>query len=409
MSNSTLSLISQNWFLSEPAFYSLYCLQQLEENVRMECTFRCGQGKIQYNPLLLNKLNYKQAEQQLRIELIRLFLGHPYQRQPQGCSHEARALGSDCTIADGYCMLREKFPLQGPDFYHLPLGEHYEFYAKEIQKLHNKDNDGSNQNTTASQNKAGQSDSSSGPNGQSNVASTDTANSQTSQNKDKSDQSGLWEEDALRSAQLHDLIARTNDWGTIPADIVTRIEASTKARLNPNLVMEGFRSTVLSQQRQLTRMRPNRRTQFLQMGSTRQFDTRILIGVDVSGSISDETLSDFYSSILRLFRYGIAQIDTVQFDAALGDITPLECAKRTITVTGRGGTDFQPIIDLATERQRSNTQIYDGLLIFTDGQAPPPQVPARHLPILWVTPTEADWRNHHLWMDHSGRSCWLNI
>ena len=89
----TLKLLSENWFLQEPAFFSLLCQQQLEENVRMECAIRCGQGRIEYNPLLLSKKNYAEVEQLMRVEMIRLFLKHPYERQPEGCSKEAISIG----------------------------------------------------------------------------------------------------------------------------------------------------------------------------------------------------------------------------------------------------------------------------------------------------------------------------
>ena len=131
----TLKLLSENWFLQEPAFFSLLCQQQLEENVRMECAIRCGQGRIEYNPLLLSKKNYAEVEQLMRVEMIRLFLKHPYERQPEGCSKEAISIGSDITIGDGYCMLhKDKLPVHDPAFYHLPLGQYFEWYAKQIQQ-----------------------------------------------------------------------------------------------------------------------------------------------------------------------------------------------------------------------------------------------------------------------------------
>ena len=100
----------------------------------MECAFRCGQGKIEYNPLILSHKNYAEVEQLMRVEMIRLFLKHPYERQPEGCSKEALSIGLDITIGDGYCMLhKDKLPVRDPGFYHLPLGQYYEWYAKQIQ------------------------------------------------------------------------------------------------------------------------------------------------------------------------------------------------------------------------------------------------------------------------------------
>lgn len=384
--------LSDDWFLREPAFFALYCQQQLEENARMDCALRCGQGKIEYNPLILKHKNYAEFEQLMRIEMIRLYLKHPYEREPEGCSREAMAIGSNITIADGYCMLKkEKLPLHDPSYYHLPLGMYYEWYAKEISKQEEKGNSPKqkqeNQQNINNQQR------------QNNSKKNDNNNNQYLEGT--SDLSELWREDSLQRQKINDLIERTTDWGTIPSDVIERIKASTHARINNHLIWQGFRSAILKSQRQLSRMRPNRRTGFLQMGNTRQFSTRLLVAVDVSGSISTETLEDFYSSINRLFRYGSVDIDICQFDAVIGSVHTMQQAKTEIEVQGRGGTSFQPVIDYI-----ANHPEYDGLLILTDGQAPAPVIPPHfHSHVLWVCQDKAAYNACHEWMEKSGRCC----
>lgn len=392
--------LSDDWFLREPAFFALYCQQQLEENVRMECALRCGQGRIEYNPLILKHKNYAEFEQLMRIELIRLFLKHPYEREPEGCSREAMAIGSNITIADGYCMLKkEKLPLHEPSYYHLPLGMYYEWYAKEISKQENKE-DSQKKNNQSDQDKGNQQDN---KNNNSNNKSDDNNNNTKEYLEGSSDLSELWREDSLQRQKIDDLIERTTDWGTIPADVVERIKASTKARISNHLIWQGFRSAILKSQRQLTRMRPNRRTGFLQMGNTRQFCTKLLVAIDVSGSITSETLENFYSSVNRLFRYGSVEIDVCLFDADLGPIIPMKRAKTEIEIEGRGGTSFQPIIDYIMNRPE-----YDGLLILTDGQAPVPTIPRHfHTHLLWVCQDKQSYDAYHEWMEKSGRCCYL--
>ena len=91
--------ISEQWFLREPAFFSLYCTHPLEENFAMQCAVRSGQHRIEYNPALLKGRTLADVEQLLRIELLRIFMKHPYQRQPEGCSLTAKRLGSDCALS----------------------------------------------------------------------------------------------------------------------------------------------------------------------------------------------------------------------------------------------------------------------------------------------------------------------
>ena len=401
-------MLSEEWFLQEPAFFALFCTQRMQENVKMECALRCGQGVIEYNPLILEKKNYRQVEQLMRIEMIRLFLKHPYERQPDGCSREAMALGSDCTIEDGYCFLNEKLPLKGPGFYHLPMGETYEYYAKKIQEQNQKDDDrdgkgNNNENRSATGNDGNSDNGNDANNADGNDRGNEANENKENRNEDR-DKAELWREDALRRSRINDLIERTSDWGTIPGDIVERIKASTKARINNSYIMQGFRSSVISSRRQLTRMKPNRRTGFLQMGNSRQFDTSLLVAVDVSGSVTESQIADFYSVVNRVFRFGIAKIDCVQFDSCLGEIKPLRHASNEIKVVGRGGTSFQPIFDFLD----GNSTIYDGVMILTDGQAPPPIVPDHFKTnVLWVCSDRQAYEANKEWMTASGRVCYI--
>ena len=401
-------MLSEEWFLQEPAFFALFCTQRMQENVKMECALRCGQGVIEYNPLILEKKNYRQVEQLMRIEMIRLFLKHPYERQPDGCSREAMALGSDCTIEDGYCFLNEKLPLKGPGFYHLPMGETYEYYAKKIQEQNQKDDDrdgkgNNNENRSATGNDGNSDNGNDANNADGNDRGNEAKESKENRNEDR-DKAELWREDALRRSRINDLIERTSDWGSIPRDIVERIKASTKARINNSYIMQGFRSSIISSRRQLTRMKPNRRTGFLQMGNSRQFDTSLLVAVDVSGSVTEPQIADFYSVVNRVFRFGIAKIDCVQFDSCLGEINPLRHASNEIKVVGRGGTSFQPIFDFLD----GNSTIYDGVMILTDGQAPPPIVPDHFKTnVLWVCSDRQAYEANKEWMTASGRVCFI--
>lgn len=364
----TLKQLSEEWFLTEPAFFALYCQQQLEENARMDCSIRCGNGKLEYNPLILSHKNYREIDQLIRIELIRLFLKHPYERRPDGCCQEAMSIGSNVTIADSYCGLhKEKLPLHEPAYYHLPIGQYYEWYAKHIQQQQerqDKTNSSSSKQT-------------------SNQESNKSSEGNDSAANPGQDHAQLWQENSLERERINALIERTTDWGSIPSNLVESIKASTKARINQKLIWQGFHSAIICCQRKLTRMKPNRRTGFLQMGSTRQQDTRILAAVDVSGSINDAILSDFYSSINRIFRYGTVQIDICQFDAELGPVRPMNRASKDITIVGRGGTNYQPVINYILDHQT----VYDGLIILTDGIAPNPELgKSQKFPILWVLP-----------------------
>lgn len=383
-----LKKIAEHWFLIEPAYFALYCLQQFEANDKMQCALRCGKGKIEYNPEWLKRKSTQEVETLLKIEMIRIFLKHPYERQPEGVNKAALSLGSDVTIKSGYngknhpgADALEQLPLMKPEFFKLDEDMSFEWYVHKINELL--------------------------PEGEDNEDGNSDSNSENDSDfiKEAQAKAGLWEEDDMRAAEINDLIDKMGGWGTIPGDMVQQIIASSKARIDYRKIMEGFRGSILSSKTRLTRMRPNRRLGFEQMGSIRKFDTKLLVAVDVSGSISDKTLCNFYSVINKFFRYGIQEIDCCQFDYELGEVKPLHKASRTIQIFGRGGTSFQPIFDYLKEHN-----VYDGLIILTDGYAGHPQMDdSIKAKILWVCEDEKSYNQHKDWMQLYGRVCWMYL
>ena len=206
----------------------------------------------------------------------------------------------------------------------------------------------------------------------------------------------LWQEDDLAIEEINMQIIKaqeSNGWGSISGNLQQIIEANLVVRMDYKKVLSSFRASILSQNRELTRTRPNRRYGFEFMGSHYKFTTKLLVAVDVSGSISDKELSKFFSIINRFFKYGIKDIDVIQFDFNItAPIMNLKKAKKSIKVTGRGGTSFQPPIDYYTAHKE-----YDGLIIFTDGYAAMPRLTI-HRKILWVLTNEKSYSNAINWI-----------
>lgn len=363
-----ISKITEQWFLSEEPLFSVFCTHRVVENSRMECHVRVGKGLIEVNPVLCEDISDKELEERLRVEVIRILLKHPYDRQPDGCSLTARALGSNCVIGDSYRL--QKVEMEKPADCGLPSNGYFEFYARCIQRQLQL------------------------------MDGLDLAD-EDSNNQQKADIAANWQQDDLMSAQVNEVIRNIHSWGSLSGHLVEEIIASTKARVDYRKILAGFRASILSEKRKLTRMRPNRRSGFDAMGSRYDFTTHMLIGVDCSGSISKEDLRNFYSTINRFFQYGIKQIDVVQFDTQLGEVQTLHKASENIKVKGRGGTCFQPFIDFVAEHPE-----YDGALIYTDGHAPQPNIPANlRTPLCWVLRSEKELKEHEQWMRQSGKVC----
>lgn len=364
------------WFLTEPALFGAFCAHKLTENRQLDCPVRVGQGRIEYNPYIVAGMPYSSVEELFRVEMIRVLLLHPYSRKPEGCSTDAILLGSDMAIATNYPITRLVSPAQMG----LPEGECYEWYAHMMQFQ------------MVQQPSFGIGDGSGGG------ASEDSREGTTG-----SDATGLWQEDAWMAEEVKNLAENTTSWGSLPGNLVDRILAGLRPKLDYRKVLSGFRSSVLCSKRKLTRMRPNRRSGFQYMGSIRQLRTNYLVAVDVSGSISGEDLKYFFSTINRFFKYGVEKIDALTFDTELGETVSLSKAQKEFNVKGRGGTDFQPIVNYMAEHPE-----YDGLIIFTDGYASKPEVPVKLKGrILWILRSEKEYNDHRSWMRESGRVCFI--
>lgn len=387
MIKERITNILEHFFISEPAVFSVLCTHRLVENARMACPVRCGQRKVEFNPDLVSRMSDACLEEALMAEGIRILLKHPYDRKPDMCSDMAIALGSNLTIGDHYKF--NTFDIESPYDFSLESNLPYELYSRKIQEL--------------VQSGYGEKSGISQDGGQANMQSCNMQKVLRDCGKYQ-DLAALWEEDEMTVAMINGIIENTREWGSLRGRFAEEIFASIKAKINWRNVFAGFRASVLSSKRKLTRMRPNRRTGFENMGSTHQFETKLLVAIDVSGSISSESVSYFYGVVNSAFRYGFNSVDVIQFDCGINQVQTLKKCMRKAVAIGRGGTSFKEPILYAHENG------YDGLLILTDGFAPEPSIPdGMRCKIMWVCIDSDCYMANHSWMEHSGRVCIMEL
>lgn len=103
----------------------------------------------------------------------------------------------------------------------------------------------------------------------------------------------------------------------------------------------------------------------------------LIAAIDTSGSMSTKEIQDFFKQVDYIYRLGI-DITVIQCDADIHSILPYKKnIGDTIKVSGRDGTDFEPVIKLLNETKR-----YNGLIYYTDGHGSFSS-PLRK-PCLWV-------------------------
>lgn len=422
--------IVEDWFLMEPALFVIWCTHKLVKNEKLAVPMRSGRQMIEFNPEMMKDWNESEIAERLRFEVLRILLGHPYMRQPFKARKGILGLASDITLKslykdtstlpvpsdliyekgkcfeEYYAIVRKYVEHKETETYSPPYeidggllddgggGLDEDADGKKSSSAPDKSDDGSNCDGEIEETEEDSYDKYATENGDDpelhdsgddeEIAGGGRESSEPDMGGDTSEienmmrpyteAAELWEEDQLMQESIREKIEqvkRMNQWGSLPGKVVDEILASTIVRIDYRQILSMFRASVLSSSRKLTRMLPSRRYGFEYMGSKRDFTTDLLVAIDVSGSVTNEGISQALSIINRFFKYGVENIDVIQFDYGLqGEkMTMKKALKDKFKVQGRGGTDFQAPIDLFLKEG------YDGLIMITDGFAAVPEVP----------------------------------
>ncbi|QEF97137.1 hypothetical protein Mal15_11750 [Stieleria maiorica] len=424
-----ITQVVEGWFLTEPLLFAAWTMHDVVEHAGI-ATIRVGHGRIEFNPDFVRSLRRDQLRSVLGFEAMRILLGHPYGRQQPKA--ELSYLASNLSVQE---CLRTKLPIPrarevfGDERYD---DQYFEFYYRELAERGSDDesaeeesaDDQPEQASSDAADKSGddqqepqspedepQDDDSQvdQPSAEAN-AQQDAAN--TLESYSDPDQVGMentgqWDNDDLKRDEINAAVreaAETDGWGTVGGAAKEQLLATLHPKLDYRGVLRNFRQSVLSVRRRLTRMKPSRRYGFAQMGSRYDFTTKLLFAVDVSGSMGHRDLRLGFSVISHFFRYGVESVDVIWFDEDIrGEPVTLRRARSTFEVTGRGGTNFAPVMEFIDQHRD-----YDGLVVFTDGYAPvPPKPKNTRTRILWLFKDEATYRQMNQGLRPLGRSVFL--
>ena len=97
-----INKITQSWFLSEPLLFSTFCTHDLVSNEKLNVPFRTGKKRIEYSPKIIESLNEDTISELLKIEIFRILLKHPYQRQPIGANKAYLTIASDILLTANF-------------------------------------------------------------------------------------------------------------------------------------------------------------------------------------------------------------------------------------------------------------------------------------------------------------------
>lgn len=172
--------------------------------------------------------------------------------------------------------------------------------------------------------------------------------------------------------------------GSIPGGLEDMLERMAKIeppKFNWKAYVKRFVGTSTKTWVRKTRRKKSKRFPG-QPGLREKFFSNILVAIDTSWSVSQDDLKEFQNELIHLAKTGhdvfIVLCDTkIQKQFKFNPRKPLN-------INGRGGTNFQPVIDLYNQ----NLKKYSCLIYLSDGEASAPKGARGN--ILWVHGTQHD-------------------
>lgn len=212
----------------------------------------------------------------------------------------------------------------------------------------------------------------------------------------ENDQHKLWNdiytqtniEKDLMDAGIDNLIhiarAKTTEksYGTLPAGFKSYLDSilyKSKPLVDWRRVLKIFSESSSKTKVTNTLKRPSKRYGTSPGIKIRKL-RKLLIAVDTSGSIHQEEIAQFFTEIHHIWRQG-SEIIITECDAKIQRTYSYKGTVPTFIIGG-GGTNFDAPIEYGNKHFKP-----DGLIYFTDGVAPSPQIKPRY-PLLWVISNE---------------------
>jgi len=176
----------------------------------------------------------------------------------------------------------------------------------------------------------------------------------------------------------------TKSRGTIPGEMQGLIKAllhTDPPKFDWKGYLRRFLGNSIDYHRKSSRRKLNKRFN-MNPGRKVKRKKHILVGVDTSGSVSDNELKEFFHEINHIYKAG-TKVTVVHCDTTIQKIEEYKPGME-FKVYGRGGTYFEPVLDYYNEHSSE----YTCLVYVTDGEANVPPRPKGRM--LWVLSSQSN-------------------
>ena len=334
--------------IREP-FYGLFLLN-LNRYYGNKCDTACVCRNGINTELCINKKFWDTLSDDEQLAILRHELGHILFKHITSSEyfgdHDKFNIAADCEV-NSYIPILQKDPYCYPARWNLENNKGTKFYYENLPDEPDQPNDGSEGN-----------------------------NGDSSNSYDPNDSHASWKDFQDLSDTEKQLIENQIDYqakntaetcqkliGSIPGELKEYLDSLFKIKpqvFNWKAYFRRVIGNLIISELYLTRMRPSRR--FPDSRGVRfKRKPHVLVGVDTSGSVSNEELEDFFSEIYYLWKSGV-KVTIAQMDTKIEHIEEYN-GKFNKEIYGRGGTEFTDLINYYNERKKD----FSTLVIFTDG------------------------------------------
>lgn len=155
-------------------------------------------------------------------------------------------------------------------------------------------------------------------------------------------------------------------------------DLSRKPIVSWKVILTRFVSSFTTFDSTRTLKRPDRRD-LVPWSRRKERRPKLIVAIDTSGSVSDKMLLAFFGQV-RILGMTLSEVRVIGCDANVTlDVEYRPGLEKRLRATGRGGTDFEPVVKLVNKKYRD----YDGMVYLTDGYCPVPSTRCK-IPIIWI-------------------------
>lgn len=372
--------------LFEPALFQFFSLLDLKAtaNKKVNCRIvvnNSAKGVIEYNPNFIVGLKEKTiVEYILTCETLRFCLHHCTTRKL--ANMQAMTIASDVIVGTSSMAVLDRSKQEVKEFIKgCPNKEEYRPIFKSMG--YDFDNDFNletiyeiicklNQDNDNNSNGSGDSDESHGEIGESGDSgdnSTNDKGNDTPSYFDKSASNTLtksegWGENDFLDNEMKEVTKRITtqniSHGNVGGNLWEKIVIANTPRIDWKRVLRNFKNSIIDKFTEETRARPNRRHGFDLPGQRHLFRSRVLVAIDVSGSMSEDDINTGLSLITPLMKH--CDISYACWDCNCSDFTKIRRPMKEFDSLGGGGTNPQCVLDkIAVTKSK-----FDGIIMFTD-------------------------------------------